>query len=159
MGTINRVTIVGNLGQDPEVRTTNSGALVVSLSVATSENWTDKQTGEKRQRTEWHRVVIFNQGLAKIARDYLRKGAQVYLEGQLQTRKWTTEDGQDRYSAEVTLQPYHGVLTLLGKGQGHNNSDQPDEDDNSQTNGMSNSFADGTTDNGTSMAHDDQIPY
>ena len=159
MGSINRVTIVGNLGQDPEVRTTNTGALVVSLSVATSENWTDKQTGEKRQRTEWHRVAIFNQGLAKIARDYLSKGAQVYLEGQLQTRKWTTEDGQDRYSAEVTLQPYHGVLTLLGGGQGHNNSDQPDEGDNSQTYGMSNSFADGSTGNGTSMAHDDQIPY
>ncbi len=159
MGTINRVTIVGNLGQDPEVRTTNTGALVVSLSVATSENWTDKQTGEKRQRTEWHRVVIFNQGLAKIARDYLRKGAQVYLEGQLQTRKWTTEDGQDRYNTEVTLQPYHGVLTLLGGGQGHNNSDQTDKDDNPQTNGMSNGFADGTTSNGTSMAHDDQIPY
>ncbi len=159
MGTINRVTIVGNLGQDPEVRTTNTGALVVTLSVATSENWTDKQTGEKRQRTEWHRVVIFNQGLAKIARDYLRKGAQVYLEGQLQTRKWTTEDGQDRYSTEVTLQPYHGVLTLLGGGQGHNNSEQPDEDDSSQTNGMSNSFADGSTGHGTSMAHDDQIPY
>ena len=83
MGSVNKVTIVGNLGQDPEVRTTNTGALVVTLSVATSENWKDKQTGEKRQRTEWHRVVIFNQGLAKIAGDYLKKGAQVYLEGQL----------------------------------------------------------------------------
>ena len=103
--------------------------------------------------------MIFNQGLAKIARDYLRKGAQVYLEGQLQTRKWTTDDGQDRYSTEVTLQPYHGVLTLMGSGQGHNNPDQTDEDDNSQTNDMSNSFADGSTGNGTSMAHDDQIPY
>ncbi|PCJ42299.1 MAG: single-stranded DNA-binding protein [Alphaproteobacteria bacterium] len=156
MGSINRVTIVGNLGQDPEVRTTNTGALVVSLSVATTDNWTDKQTGEKRQRTEWHRVVIFNQSKAKIARDYLKKGAQVYLEGQLQTRKWTTEDGQDRYSTEVTLQPYHGVLTLLGGGQGHNN---PDNADSSQTNGMSNGLADGSTGNGTSMAHDDQIPY
>ena len=170
MGSINRVTIVGNLGQDPEVRTTNTGALVVSLSIATSENWTDKQTGEKRQRTEWYRVVIFNQGLAKIARDYLRKGAQVYLEGQLQTRKWTTEDGQDRYSTEVTLQPYHGVLTLLGGGKSKDNSDQisdqhndtgtqSDKADSSQTNGMSNGFADGSTGNGTSMAHDDQIPY
>ena len=156
MGSINRVTIVGNLGSDPEVRTTNTGALIVSLSVATSDNWTDKQTGEKRQRTEWHRVVIFNQSKAKIARDYLKKGAQVYLEGQLQTRKWTTEDGQDRYSTEVTLQPYHGVLTLLGGGQGHNN---PDNADSSQTNGMSNGLADGSTGNGTSMAHDDQIPY
>ena len=170
MGSINRVTIVGNLGQDPEVRTTNTGALVVSLSVATSENWTDKQTGEKRQRTEWHRVVIFNQGLAKIARDYLRKGVQVYLEGQLQTRKWITEDGQDRYSTEVTLQPYRGVLTLLGGGKSEDSSDQisdqhndtgtqSDEANNSQTNGMSNGFADGSTGNGTSMAHDDQIPY
>ena len=159
MGTINRVIIVGNLGSDPEVRTTNTGARVVSLSVATSDNWTDKQSGEKRQRTEWHRVVIFNQGLSKIARDYLRKGTQVYLEGQLQTRKWTTEDGQDRYSTEVILQPYHGVLTLLSGGQGHNNSDQPDEDDSSDTNGTSNGFAEGSTGNGTSMAHDDQIPY
>jgi single-strand DNA-binding protein len=159
MGSLNKATILGHLGSDPDVRTTSTGALVVTLSVATSENWTDKQTGEKRQRTEWHRVVIFNQGLAKIARDYLRKGAQVYLEGQLQTRKWSTDDGQDRYSTEVTLQPYHGVLTLLGGGQGHNNSDQPDEDDSSQTNGISNSFTDGSTGNGTSMAHDDQIPY
>lgn len=159
MGTINKVIIVGNLGQDPEVRTTNSGALVVTLSVATSENWTDKQTGEKRERTEWHRVVIFNQGLAKIARDYLRKGAQVYLEGQLQTRKWTTDDGQDRYSTEVTLQPYRGVLTMLGGGQGHNNSDQSDEADSIQTNGASNGRADGSSGNGTSMALDDEIPY
>ena len=92
MGSLNKATILGHLGSDPDVRTTSTGALVVTLSVATSENWTDKQTGEKRQRTEWHRVVIFNQGLAKIARDYLRKGAQVYLEGQLQTRKWTGSD-------------------------------------------------------------------
>jgi single-strand DNA-binding protein len=156
MGSINKVIIVGNLGQDPEVRTTNTGALVVTLSVATSENWTDKQTGEKRERTEWHRVVIFNQGLAKIAREYLKKGAQVYLEGQLQTRKWTTDDGQDRYSAEVTLQPYRGVLTMLGSGQSHNNSDQSDSPD---TNGASNGFAEGSTGNGTSMALDDEIPY
>jgi len=156
MGSINRVTIVGNLGQDPEVRTTNTGALVVTLSVATSENWTDKQTGEKRERTEWHRVVIFNQGLAKIARDYLKKGAQIYLEGQLQTRKWTTDDGIDRYSAEVTLQPYRGVLTMLGSGQSHNNSDQSDSSD---TNGTSNGLADGSSGNGASMALDDEIPY
>ncbi len=159
MGSINRVTIVGNLGQDPEVRTTNAGALVVTLSVATSENWTDKQTGEKRERTEWHQVVIFNQGLAKIARDYLKKGAQVYLEGQLQTHKWTTDDGQDRYSTEVTLQPYRGVLTMLGGGQGHNNSDQSDEADNAETNGTSNDFANESTGNGTSMGLDDEIPY
>ncbi len=159
MGSINKVIIVGNLGQDPEVRTTNNGALVVTLSVATSENWTDKQTGEKRERTEWHRVVIFNQGLAKIARDYLKKGAQVYLEGQLQTRKWTTDDGHDRYSTEVTLQPYRGVLTMLGGGQGHNNSDQSDEADSTQTNGGPNGFAEGSTGNGTSMALDDEIPY
>jgi len=154
MGTINKVIIVGNLGQDPEVRTTNTGALVVTLNVATSENWTDKQTGEKRERTEWHRVVIFNQGLAKIARDYLRKGAQVYLEGQLQTRKWTTDDGQDRYSTEVTLQPYRGVLTMLGGGKSEDSSDQTSDqhdDTGSQPNGASS--------NGTSMALDDEIPY
>ena len=170
MGSINRVTIVGNLGQDPEVRTTNTGALVVTLSVATSDNWTDKQTGEKRERTEWHRVVIFNQGLAKIARDYLRKGTQVYLEGQLQTRKWTTDDGQDRYSTEVTLQLYRGVLTMLGGGRNQNTSDQTSdkqgdtgsqatEADSSGINGVSNDFADGSSGNGTSMALDDEIPY
>tara|TARA_R110002073_G_scaffold265423_3_gene428527 strand:- start:2886 stop:3365 length:480 start_codon:yes stop_codon:yes gene_type:complete len=159
MGSINRATLVDNLGQDPEERTTNSGALVVTLSVATSENWTDKQTGEKRERTEWHRIVIFNQGLAKIARDYLKKGAQVYLEGQLQTRKWTTDDGIDRYSTEVTLQPYRGVLTMLGGGQGHNNSNQSDQAGNPKTNGTSNDFSNGSTGNGTSMALDDEIPY
>ena len=170
MGSINRVTIVGNLGQDPEVRTTNTGALIVTLSVATSEKWTDKQTGEKRQRTEWHRVVIFNQGLAKIARDYLKKGAQVYLEGQLQTRKWTTDDGQDRYTTEVTLQSYHGVLTMLGGGQGHYSSDQssgqnndtgsqPDETDGTLTNGASGGTASGGFGTGTSMDLDDEIPF
>ena len=175
MGSVNKVTIVGNLGQDPEVRTTNTGALVVTLSVATSENWKDKQTGEKRQRTEWHRVVIFNQGLAKIARDYLKKGSQVYLEGQLQTRKWTNDEGQDRYTTEVTLQPYHGILTMLGSGPGHDSSDQssgqhdetgsqPDETDSTDTdstliNGASGDTTTGDFGNGTSTDLDDEIPF
>ena len=163
MGSINKVIIVGNLGSDPDVRTTNAGALVVTLSVATSENWTDKQTGEKRQRTEWHRVVIFNQGLTKIARDYLRKGAQVYLEGQLQTRKWTTDDGQDRYSTEVTLQAYRGVLTMLGAAASKNTSDH-EGDGETDSESTTETHTDTTTDtyvngNGAGADLDDEIPF
>ncbi len=118
MSGINKVIIVGNLGADPEVRALDDGASIVTLSVATSDHWTDKRTGEKRQTTEWHRVVIFSQGLARIARDYLKKGARVYLEGQLKTRKWTDGSGIDRYTTEVVLQPYNSTLEMLGGGQG-----------------------------------------
>src|ERR1043166_7268337 len=102
-GSVNKVILVGNLGKDPEVRRTQDGHPVVSMSVATSENWRDKNTGERREKTEWHRVVIFSEGLAKVAEQYLKKGSKVYLEGQLQTRKYTDKDGQDRYSTEVVL--------------------------------------------------------
>jgi single-strand DNA-binding protein len=116
-GSVNKVIIVGNLGRDPEVRQTQSGSPVVQLSVATSENWRDRQTGERRERTEWHRVVIFNENLAKIAEQYLRKGSKVYLEGQLQTRKWQDQSGQDRYTTEVVLGRFRGELTMLdGRG-------------------------------------------
>ena len=116
-GSVNKVILVGNLGADPEVRRMNDGSPVVNLRVATSESWRDKASGERRERTEWHRVVIFNENLARIAEQYLRKGAKVYLEGQLQTRKWQDQSGQDRYSTEVVLQRYRGELTMLdGKG-------------------------------------------
>ena len=111
-GSVNKAIIVGNLGRDPEVRHTNDGKAIVSLSVATSETWKDK-SGERKERSEWHRVVIFNDHLAKIAEQYLRKGSKVYLEGQLQTRKWTDKDGVDKYSTEIVLQNYRGELTLL----------------------------------------------
>lgn len=117
-GSVNKVIIVGNLGKDPETRRMGNGDPVVNLRIATSETWRDKQTGERREKTEWHSVVIFNEGLAKIAEQYLRRGSKVYLEGQLQTREWTDKDNQKRYSTEIVLQRYRGELTLLGDGRG-----------------------------------------
>ena len=114
-GSVNKVTLVGNLGRDPEVRAMQNGDKIVQLSVATSDRWKDKNSGEQRERTEWHRVVIFNEALARIAEQYLQKGSTVYLEGQLQTRKWTDQQsGQEKYTTEVVLQKYRGELTLLG---------------------------------------------
>ena len=112
-GSVNKVILVGNLGKDPEVRRTQDGRPIVNLSVATSENWRDKNTGERKEKTEWHRVVIFSEGLAKVAEQYLKKGAKVYLEGQLQTRKWTDKDNIERYSTEVVLQGFNSALTML----------------------------------------------
>lgn len=121
-GSVNKVILVGNLGRDPEVRQTQSGNPVVQLSVATSENWRDRQTGERRERTEWHRVVIFNENLAKVAEQYLRKGSKVYVEGALQTRKWQDQSGQDRYTTEVVLGRFRGELTMLdSRGEGGGN--------------------------------------
>lgn len=113
-GSVNKVIIIGNLGRDPEVRSFPNGGKVVNLRIATSESWKDKATGERKERTEWHSVAIFNEGLAKIAEQYLRKGSTVYIEGQLETRKWQDQSGADRYSTEVVLRPYNGSLTLLG---------------------------------------------
>ncbi len=113
-GSVNKVILVGNLGRDPEVRSTQDGNKIVNLSLATSERWKDKNSGEQRERTEWHRVVIFNENLGRIAEQYLRKGSTCYIEGQLQTRKWTDQQGVDKYSTEVVLQRFRGELTLLG---------------------------------------------
>jgi single-strand DNA-binding protein len=116
---VNKVILVGNLGRDPEVRRLNSGEPVVNLRIATSESWKDKQSGERKERTEWHSVVIFNENLARIAEQYLKKGSKVYVEGQLQTRKWQDQQGQERYTTEVVLQRFRGELTLLdGRGGG-----------------------------------------
>jgi single-strand DNA-binding protein len=112
-GSVNKVILVGNLGKDPEVRRMTSGEPVVNLSLATSESWRDKASGERKEKTEWHRVVIFNKNLAEVAEKYLRKGAKVYVEGQLQTRKWTDKDGAEKYSTEVVLQNFRGELTML----------------------------------------------
>lgn len=112
-GSVNKVILVGNLGRDPEVRTFQNGGKVCNLRIATSETWKDRNTGERRERTEWHSVAIFSEPLARIAEQYLRKGSKVYLEGQLETRKWQDQSGQDRYSTEVVLRPYRGELTLL----------------------------------------------
>src|SRR6187399_1984862 len=117
-GSVNKVILVGNLGKDPEVRRMTSGDPVVNLSVATSESWRDKASGERKEKTEWHRVVIFNKNLAEVAEKYLRKGAKVYVEGQLQTRKWTDQSGQEKYTTEVVLSRFRGELTLLDSGRG-----------------------------------------
>ncbi len=114
-GSINKVILVGSLGKDPEVRRMTSGEPVVNLSVATSETWKDKNSGERKEKTEWHRVTIFNENLAKVAEQYLRKGSKVYLEGSLQTRKWTDKDGAEKYSTEIVLQKFNGALVLLDK--------------------------------------------
>lgn len=137
---VNKVILVGNLGRDPEVRRMNSGEPVVNLSVATTEQWRDKSSGERRERTEWHRVVIFNDNLAKVAENYLRKGSKVYIEGVLQTRKWTDQSGQEKYSTEVVLQKFRGDLQMLDGG---------------------NSTPSGDTDSHEAQppAYDDEIPF
>jgi single-strand DNA-binding protein len=112
-GSVNKVILVGNLGRDPEVRRLNSGEPVVNLRIATSENWKDKVTGERKEKTEWHSVVIFNENLGRVAEQYLKKGSKVYVEGQLQTRKWTDQSGQEKYTTEVVLQRFRGELTIL----------------------------------------------
>ncbi len=118
-GSVNKVILIGNLGRDPEVRQTQSGEDIVHLSIATSETWRDKNSGERKERTEWHRVVIFNDNLGKVAKQYLKKGAKVYLEGTLQTRKWTDQQGQEKYTTEVVIPRFRGELTMLdGRGEG-----------------------------------------
>jgi len=126
-GSVNKVILVGNLGADPEIRRTQDGRPIANLSVATSESWRDRNSGERRERTEWHRVVIFSEGLCKVAEQFLRKGSKVYLEGQLQTRKWQDQNGQDRYSTEVVLQGFNSNLTMLdGRGEGGGGGNLPD---------------------------------
>lgn len=117
-GSVNKVILIGNLGRDPEVRTFGNGGKVVNLRIATSESWRDKQSGERKERTEWHSVAIFNEGIAKVAEQHLRKGSKVYIEGQIETRKWQDQSGADRYSTEIVLRPYKGELTLLDSAGG-----------------------------------------
>src|SRR5215469_11573696 len=117
-GSVNKVILIGNLGKDPEVRSMQSGGKVCNLSVATSESWKDRNSGERKERTEWHRVVIFNENLIQVAERFLKKGSKVYLEGQIETRKWQDQSGQERYSTEVVLRPYRGELTLLDRAEG-----------------------------------------
>ncbi len=127
MRSVNKVILIGNLGADPEVRTFQNGGKVCNLRIATSETWTDKQSGEKRERTEWHSVAIFNEGLVNVAEKYLSKGSKVYIEGQLETRKWQDQSGSDRYSTEVVLRPFRSELVMLGdrQGGGQQGEDRP----------------------------------
>ena len=123
-GSVNKVILVGNLGADPEIRTLNSGDKVANLRIATSETWRDKNSGERKEKTEWHRVVIFNDNLVKVAENYLKKGSNVYIEGSIQTRKWTDQSGQEKYSTEIVLQKFRGELTMLGgRGAGGGDDD------------------------------------
>lgn len=122
-GSVNKVILVGNLGRDPEIRSTQAGKEIANLTIATSESWKDRQSGERKEKTEWHRVAIFNEGLVGVAKNYLKKGAKVYIEGQLQTRKWQDQSGQERYTTEIVLQGYNGSLTMLdGRSGGGDNS-------------------------------------
>ena len=122
-GSVNKVILVGNLGRDPEIRSTQDGTRIANLSLATSESWRDKNSGERKERTEWHRVVIFNENLVKVAEQYLKKGSKIYIEGALQTRKWTDQAGIEKYSTEVVLQRFRGELTMLdGRGEGGGSS-------------------------------------
>jgi single-strand DNA-binding protein len=123
-GSVNKVILIGNLGQDPEVRTFPNGGKVCNLSLATSETWRDKQTGERKERTEWHRVAIYSEPLVNVAERYLKKGSKIYVEGQLETRKWQDQSGQDRYTTEIALRPYRSELTMLdGRGDGGGGGD------------------------------------
>ena len=158
-GSVNKVTLVGNLGRDPEIRAMQNGDKIVQLSLATSDRWKDKSTGEQREKTEWHRVVIFNDALGRIAEQYLKKGSTVYIEGQLQTRKWTDQQsGQEKYTTEVVLQRYRGELTLLGmrpdssiNNQSQNNSiEQTSYQDSNQNQNQNQNIASDL---------DDEIPF
>ncbi|WNJ98291.1 single-stranded DNA-binding protein [Thalassospiraceae bacterium LMO-JJ14] len=166
-GSVNKVILVGNLGRDPEIRFTQSGQKIANMSVATSEQWRDKQSGERREKTEWHRVVIFDERLADIVEKYVKKGSKVYLEGSLQTRKWTGNDGIEKYTTEVVLQRFSGVLTMLdspgGGGGGYGGgSDEPpswDSPDSGSASGGSSSGGSSGGGKGPGGDLDDEIPF
>jgi single-strand DNA-binding protein len=164
-GSVNKVILVGNLGRDPEIRRTQDGRPIANLRVATSESWRDKTSGERREKTEWHSVVIFNEGLCRIAEQYLKKGAKVYIEGQLQTRKWQGQDGQDRYTTEVVLQGFNSVLTMLDSRGGVASTSASSPDDDAGYAGGGNGKRGGgsaealSSKGGFDKALDDEIPF
>lgn len=159
-GSVNKVILIGNLGRDPETRTFSNGGKVCNLRIATSETWKDRNTGERRERTEWHSVAIFSEPLARVAEQYLRKGSKVYIEGQLETRKWQDQSGQDRYSTEVVLRPYTSTLTMLdgrgegGGGGGGGGSDNRGSEGYDDRGGPSGGYG-----GGSSGVDDDEIPF
>lgn len=146
-GSVNKVILIGNVGRDPEIRRTQDGRPIANLSIATSESWRDKSSGERKEKTEWHRIVVFSEPLCKVIEQYVKKGAKLYVEGQLQTRKWTDKDGVEKYSTEIVLQGFNGVLTMLG--------DKPTSDSNpSQTDSIPERTA-----RKSSAEMDDEIPF
>lgn len=162
-GSVNKVILIGNLGQDPEVRTFQNGGKVCNLRIATSENWKDKNTGERRERTEWHTVAIFSDGLVRVAEQYLRKGSKVYIEGQLQTRKWQDQSGNDRYSTEVVLQGFGSTLVMLdGRSDNQGGGGQSGGYGGGQSGGNQSgggSFGSGPAGGGAAGDIDDEIPF
>jgi single-strand DNA-binding protein len=166
-GSVNKVILIGNLGKDPEIRRTQDGRPIANLRIATSESWRDKTTGEKREKTEWHSVVIFNENLCKIAEQYLKKGSKVFIEGALQTRKWQGQDGQDRYSTEVVLQGFNGNLTMLdGRSSGSAAGAGMQESGQADYGGGADSFAEAPRGGKSTAAKggfdkqlDDEIPF
>jgi len=155
-GSVNKVILVGNLGADPEIRSLQDGRPVCNLRLATSESWRDKNSGERKERTEWHRVVIFNEGLCRIAEQYLKKGAKVYIEGQIQTRKWQDQSGQDRYSTEIVLQGFNSTLTMLDS---RNSGGGGGGDFGGSSGGYDQSSGSGGNGGGGNAPIDDEIPF
>lgn len=153
MASLNKVTLIGNLGRDPEVRSFSNGGKVVNLRIATTEKWKDKNTGERKERTEWHSVAIFNEALVRIAEQYLKKGSSVYIEGQLETRKWQDQSGQDRYSTEIVLRPFNGNIVLLGGRGDASGSGGGSYDDGGTSGGYGPTVGSGSSDMG------DEIPF
>lgn len=160
-GSVNKVILIGNLGADPEIRRTRDGRPIANMRIATSESWRDKQSGERREKTEWHNVVVFNEGLCKIVEQYVKKGSKVYVEGQLQTRKWEDRDGNDRYTTEVVLQGFNGALTMLdGRGQSGGMSDHGGGSDYSSGGSRGGDFgSSGPMDQRGPADMDDEIPF
>jgi single-strand DNA-binding protein len=163
-GSLNKVTLIGNLGSDPEIKAMQNGDKIVNLSIATSDRWKDKTTGEQRERTEWHRVVIFNDALGRIAEQYLKKGSTIYIEGQLQTRKWTDQQsGQEKYTTEVVLQRYRGEITMLGArpDNSFSNQSQSSVSNQSQNSNEQSNFQETNQNQVSNIASDldDEIPF
>ncbi|MCF8469964.1 MAG: single-stranded DNA-binding protein [Parvibaculum sp.] len=160
-GSVNKVILIGNLGADPEIRRTQDGRPIANLRIATSESWRDKNTGERREKTEWHRVVVFNEGLCKVIEQYVKKGSKVYIEGALQTRKWTDQSGQERYSTEVVLQGFNSTLTMLDSKGGGSSSGGGGGDYGSGSDdfGGGSSGGGGGSRGGFSQDLDDEIPF
>ncbi len=158
-GSVNKVILIGNLGKDPEVRRMQDGRPVVNLSVATSDTWRDKATGERRERTEWHRVVIFNENLCRIVEQYLKKGSKVYLEGSLQTRKWQDQSGQDKYTTEIVLQGFNGNLTMLDRAGGGGSSEMSEGGSEFGSPGPTRERAPALAGAGRRDDMDDEIPF